>query len=219
MADYLWEEFDGVDWPERFPLNVVGGGEWRRQVLQPGLWIPPLLPVISPTLRPRPVLFVSHRSVDVNQAKRIAYLANQAGFDYWVDVFDPNLQRLVQATTTPTFALSAHQLAVAVSQVVDMALLNCTHLIAAITLNVQGSWWVPYEFGRAQDATMQWPACSWLHPAVPRTSIGDFLALKPIHPTEADIVAWLQAEFQCWVSQHGRPAAPAPWSHPPTTPL
>jgi len=43
-----------------------------------------------------PRLFVSHRRDDVKFALRIAKLAEESGFAYWVDVLDPDLRLLQQ---------------------------------------------------------------------------------------------------------------------------
>jgi len=36
-------------------------------------------------------VFVSHRQADVALAKQIASEISRQGFEYWLDVFDPNL--------------------------------------------------------------------------------------------------------------------------------
>jgi hypothetical protein len=77
----------------------------------------------------QPRVFVSHRMVDVAYAERIAWLASQkAGLEYWLDVHDPVL-RLAGTTLSAGHVVYA----MTVAAIIEMALLNCTHVIAAHT--------------------------------------------------------------------------------------
>jgi hypothetical protein len=77
----------------------------------------------------QPRVFVSHRMVDAAYAERIAWLASQkAGLEYWLDVHDPVLR--LAGTALP----SGHPVyAITIAAIIEMALLNCTHVIAAHT--------------------------------------------------------------------------------------
>jgi hypothetical protein len=64
---------------------------------------------------------------DVPYAERIAWLASRkAGLEYWLDVHDPVL-RLASAALP-----SGHPVyATTVAAIIEIALLNCTHAVAA----------------------------------------------------------------------------------------
>ncbi len=65
------------------------------------------------------------------------------GFDIWIDVLDPYL--------TSVATVSNFKNAVATAIIVEMALLNCSHVLAVMTDNTSGSFWVPYEYGRIKE--------------------------------------------------------------------
>ena len=44
--------------------------------------------------KPQCQVFVSHQRLDVERAKRVAYLATQHNLDYWLDVHDPQLSQV-----------------------------------------------------------------------------------------------------------------------------
>ena len=84
-------------------------------------------------------------------AERIAWLASRkAGLEYWLDVHDPVL-RLASAALPPGRPVYA----ITVAGIIEMALLNCTHVIAAHTPPPNTSWrpsqWIPYELARRQE--------------------------------------------------------------------
>jgi len=83
--------------------------------------------------------------VDYGYAERIAWLASEHGWDYWLDVHDPGL------TVINSRLLSPQSQALAVALIIEVALLNCTHVLATITDNSPGSAWIPYEYGRVQE--------------------------------------------------------------------
>ena len=76
---------------------------------------------------------------------------------------------------------------------IEMALLNCTQVIAAITPQTPGSAWVPYEYGRVKDPVPESPqAACWVDPRV--ANLPESLYLGPFLKSEIDIVAWLHLE-------------------------
>ena len=80
--------------------------------------------------------FVSHRMADVPYAERIAWLASRkAGLEYSLDVHDPVL-RLASAVLPPGHPVYA---------ITEMALLNCTHVIAAHTPPPPNRSWRPSQ--------------------------------------------------------------------------
>jgi hypothetical protein len=77
-----------------------------------------------------PRLFVSHKQEDARYAMRIAELAFKHGFDVWVDVLDPNLSQL---GTHPETMKKVYPLIIAA--IIELALINSTHVVACITKN------------------------------------------------------------------------------------
>ncbi|HUQ10762.1 MAG TPA: toll/interleukin-1 receptor domain-containing protein [Steroidobacteraceae bacterium] len=135
----------------------------------------------------RPCVFISHRKDDVDQAERIAWLTCQAGFDYWLDIYDPGLAGY------PGLATATEAEARAVALTIEIALLNCTQVIAVMTPNTPGSAWVPYEYGRVKDPVPDSPqAACWLAPGV--KLFPEYLYLGARLRTEGDISQWLADE-------------------------
>jgi len=193
MASYDWLEWQGRSWLDRFPGDVRGYAAWREQRLKPRLDFKALEASVKrareeTTTRPsQPCLFVSHRRADHAQARRMAYLACREGFDYWLDIVDPSLS-----------AATAEQTAAAVAAIIEMGLLNSTHVIAAITTNTKGSQWVPYEYGRVktpQQPTSLQAAC-WADPTIASRDLPEYLYLGLIHRSESEIETWLRTEWR-----------------------
>ena len=92
-----------------------------------------------------PRLFVSHRKADKDCALRIAEIAAQNGFAYWVDVLDPDLQALSKST------IAGSLIPLVTACIIEMALINCTHVIACMTPHSRGTLWIPYEYGRITE--------------------------------------------------------------------
>jgi hypothetical protein len=212
MANYDWTQYQERAWVDRFPEGVRGLAAWRQQTTLEGA---PnrLIEERSrmATRLPKPCLFVSHRQVDVGQAERIAYLACQNGFDYWLDVLDPTLS--LPASTIRPGAVTPQQSAAAIAAVVEMALLNATHVMAVMTANTKGSQWVPYEYGRVRDSqpiTLQ--AACWIDRGLLTSGMPEYLYLGPITRSEAEIEAWLQSEL----IRYGPLVSPGPcwWNRP-----
>jgi hypothetical protein len=135
----------------------------------------------------RPCVFISHRKDDVEQADRIAWLACRAGFDYWLDILDPGLAGY------PGLAHATEEEARAAALIIEVALLNCTQVIAVMTPNTAGSAWVPYEYGRIKDPVPESPqAACWLSPALKK--FPEYLYLGERLADEAAIEQWLADE-------------------------
>lgn len=135
-----------------------------------------------------PRLFISHRMVDFPLAERIAWLASMIGWDYWLDVHDPGLAAI------NSLMLSPKSKALAVALIIEVALLNCTHVLATITNHSPGSAWIPYEYGRVKPSLLasQLASC-WVHPCHAITT-AEYMNLGPIFHNEQDIRRWLSAE-------------------------
>ena len=84
-------------------------------------------------------VFISHRQIDKNIAIDIANTLSLHNINYWLDVLDPQLSG------------NQSQNATAIANIIEMALLNCTHVLAVMTDNSLGSNWIPYEYGRVKE--------------------------------------------------------------------
>jgi TIR domain len=106
-------------------------------------------------------LFVSHQRHDAHWAEWVAWAATEAHFDYWLDIHDPTL------TTINALILSPLLKSVLVAGIIEIALLNSTHVVSMQTKNAQTSRWVPYEFGRAKERrSLATNAASWFENGV-----------------------------------------------------
>ena len=107
--------------------------------------------------------------------------SRKAGLEYWLDVHDPVL-RLASAALPPGHPVYA----ITVAGIIEMALLNCTHVIAAHTPHTppppNTSWrpsqWIPCELARTKKAgsAISRQAAGWFHPQV--------------HPPESRWTVW-----------------------------
>jgi hypothetical protein len=212
MASYDWRNFQGRNWFDRFPDAVRGYTTWRQQRFDTRLDLRSQVANVidareHATAAPlTPCVFVSHRQADVAPAVRIAYLACQEGFDYWLDVLDPT----VSAPTGATVVQTTEQSAAATAAIIEMALLNSSHVLAVITPNTNGSQWVPYEYGRVKAPDPKSPqAASWVAKTVSKSTLPEYVYLGAILDSELAVRQWLKAEFQ----KHGQgPRGQRPWS-------
>jgi hypothetical protein len=145
--------------------------------------------------------------------------AYQVGFDYWVDVIDlpaaktSQVQRLEQRLGRP---LTSFEISVLQAAIIEMALLNCTHVLAVMTSRTAGSQWVPYEYGRVdrtratRDAATSWCDTS----SIKVSDLPDYLNLAPIHITKAERYKWLNDELQGYPTCSGRNQTPWPGDEP-----
>ncbi len=224
MANYDYREYDAKMWVERYPVGLIGITDWREQRSGPS-WqgFGPVKTRLGAPARgapTRPRLFVSHRRIDVAKAARISWLADQEGFEFWLDALDPSLVQLQALIGTGT--VSPHQAALATAAIIEMALLNSTHVIATMTMNTKGSQWVPYEYGRAKDAKpITVKAGCWVDRTLSSGSLPEYLYLGKQTYSETDIRGWLRSEFIDWQQNYGSPAlAPAGnWRGTVPTPL
>jgi len=154
--DFNWfdvEELDqGLD--KRFVGNYAGADLWEelfRNEFGTKAWInvaQNLLASNSFESRRRPAkkqvtVFISHRQNDVALARKAAERLRRRGFDAWLDVEDPTLSQLSgpqHVRNLVTFLVTA--------VIIEIALINSTHVLALFTTNTKGTMWVPYEYGR-----------------------------------------------------------------------
>jgi hypothetical protein len=190
--NYDYTEFSDLPLYERFPEWVIGYGLWREYAadLQTGESFDEFRKAIARErehARPNGAdphgikrVFVSHKQENRSEALRVAWLAQQEGCYYWLDILEPTLQG---------GSLSNVQIA----GIIEIALLNCTHVIALITPESVKSRWIPYEYGRAKEPTpYALNAASWLHPNAQKP-IPEYLYLGVITKHEHEIRRWLHS--------------------------
>ncbi|ABC76784.1 toll/interleukin-1 receptor domain-containing protein [Syntrophus aciditrophicus] len=84
-------------------------------------------------------VFISHRTADDTIAKEVAYrLRYRHGITVFIDDID---QEVRQAQGTA-----------AITALLVQRINTCTNLLAIVSQNTQGSWWVPFEIGVARQS-------------------------------------------------------------------
>jgi hypothetical protein len=210
MYDYSWKQ-QPPDLVNRYPDEdwIRGLAEWRAgaagfpppDAIEAKLWADSIRN--APLARRSthcPRAFVSHRQSDYDWALRIAWIANANLFDYWVDVMDldPALDPQVKAIEMRLGrSLTTEEYNWLLAAIIEMALLNCTHVIALLTEKARGSRWVPYEYGRVKQPIVasERAASWWDSTTVPtRDLLPEYAHLGPVHRNETEIGLWMQAE-------------------------
>ncbi len=203
--DYDSAEFESASLSERFPEWVLGMEFWRRfcrglqQLADFENWLKEL-EIVRLNERPGGELprkitriFISHKQQNRDEALRVAWLASQAGHHFWLDILDPTLNGT---------SLNPIQTAC----VIEMGLLNCSHVIALITPESRPSRWIPYEYGRVKEPTpYALNSACWLHPTQ-YSSVAEYLYLGAQTRTEAHITGWM--------AMPGSGNRTAPWADP-----
>lgn len=84
-------------------------------------------------------VFISHRTVDDRIAREVANRLTQLhGITCYIDDIDAELRR-ARGTA-------------AITTLLVQRLNSCTNLVAIVTPNTEGSWWVPFEIGVARQS-------------------------------------------------------------------
>jgi hypothetical protein len=208
MYDYRWFESVEVPLPTRFPRAewVTGIDEWAQGAERlPGIspegaeqWLDSIRRVPRKTFT-CPRVFVSHRQADKCCALRIAWLAWEEGFDYWLDIIDlaPALDKQIEAIEQQQgYPITEFQKSVLTAAIIEMALLNCTHVLATMTDKTKGSMWVPYEYGRIKEKLLicVQASCWWDSSSPSKVALPEYLHLGTIHGKEDDIRTWMRHE-------------------------
>jgi hypothetical protein len=219
VNDYNWYEFQNVPLAARFPDNnwLSGVQEWvagladltsgnmdvnRQSALQ---WLDQIRRApLKPGSQTCPRVFVSHKQIDKDCALRVAWLAGEEGFDYWIDVIDldpvlnPQITKLRQTIQTNLGrSLTPFEESVLLAAIIEMGLLNCTHVLAVMTSNTTPSRWVPYEYGRMKRKTLHGAgtSCWWDTTSLPQEEdLPEYAHLAAVHPKEQDIRDWFNKE-------------------------
>lgn len=189
---------------ERYGIADRGGGIWRDADLESAEGVEHLLQALVETRRtqPRPeeTVFVSHRSMDLDHGLAIARFVADRGVEYWIDECDATLG-WVNAGGAAHLPDRARVLLVACA--IETGLLNSTHLVAVMTPNTTGGWWVPYEYGRVKESAMYshevsaWFRNDLLASYAPGlASRPEWLHLGDQHDSQAALVNWLPGPLQ-----------------------
>ena len=137
-------------------------------------------------LPPTCCLFISHRMNDVNNALHIVGVATQCGYDYWLDVHDP---RLLAANKVP---LSSPAQEILIAAVIEIALLNVTHVVALQTNRSLGSQSFPTSLdGQRPGSSFPNRTAGWYYPSVLANSRAEYMHLVETTTSDAEIRAWL----------------------------
>ena len=80
-------------------------------------------------------VFISYRHTDRDTAVQIAHEFDANNVKYYLDVIDDESRSTEDIT-----------------EVITKNIKSCTHLLALVSSNTQGSWWVPFEIGQATIA-------------------------------------------------------------------
>ena len=207
MASY---DLNDAAWgPGRVPENVEGAEVWQQVVGTEFLnaWRTAYLELrrrhdaraySTPSLR-CPRVFISHRQKDTVLGRRVAWLAAKARFQFWLDDLDPHL------ASVPALRLNPDLEALIIACLIEIALLNCSHVLAVITPRTRGSMWVPYEYGRVKTLPAGSQAACWIAPRSRRTpQTPEYLLLGKISRSESEIRTWFSAELRHWASSVNR---------------
>jgi hypothetical protein len=162
--------------------------------------------------KPKPAndtVFVSHQRLDADWAERVAWEASELGLDYWLDIHDLAVPATLAQTLHPLVRTAL------IAAIIEMALLNCTHIVSLQTMKARASRWVPYELGRAKHrVALATNAASWLESSVKLDPGGDYLALAFFATRDLDLYAWLRTVAKrtgplhpntIWRGQHSPP--------------
>ena len=212
MANYRWTDYADRSFQNRYPKDTIGFEVWR-DLPRAGDFISRDFDFLArfdqvPKRKYRkPRVFISHRQADADYAERIAYLACKQGFEYWLDIHDLN----------PPNSLNS---GVAIASIIEMALLNCSHVLAVYTSNTKGSEWVPYEYGRVKIHQLSSSniAC-WIHNQASGANkyIPEYFDLGMKTWNEKEINNWLSSELASFQNRNVIPSCT--WNHPIPMPL
>jgi hypothetical protein len=148
---------------------------------------------LPPKVPPDCRVFISHQRKDERRAEYIAYVATTHKFDYWLDVHDPGL-----ALANQSLSPNDPRYGILIAAIIEIGLLNSTHVVAVHTDHSLASKWVPYEFGRAKARRIySTQAAGWFAPGLSPTSCGEYVQLASIvrgGKTELDI--WFNKQKQ-----------------------
>jgi hypothetical protein len=134
----------------------------------------------------KPCVFISHRQADEARAENVAKIVSAEGYDYWLDIHDPLLKWATPVVTGPAGAAL-------LAGIIEIALLNSTHVIALHTSHSAGSKWIPYELGRAKARSIfSTQAAGWFETTNLPETCGEYVYLTWQTFSDPDIQNWLR---------------------------
>ena len=142
-----------------------------------------------------PCIFVSHQRLDTHRGERIACLVDDHGLDSWLDVHDPTLMRVNALASDPLRSIL-------IALIVEIALLNSTHVIALHTTHSISSLWVPYELARAKARSLtSLQSAGWFEPGQTPKTCGDYVQPAVMAHNEQQVIDWIRLEPRAkWVN-------------------
>ena len=143
--------------------------------------------LVDPNLA-KDCVFISHRQSDWCLAEDVARTVTNTASDYWLDIHDPTLQW----ANTNVGSLGTVAGAILLAAIIEIALLNSTHVIALHTVNSAGSAWIPYELGRAKARKIfSSQAAGWFVQPILPSGCAEYIHLAQQTLTLQDIEDWL----------------------------
>jgi hypothetical protein len=134
----------------------------------------------------KPCVFISHRQADWQRAEEVAKIVDGEGCDYWLDIHDPLM-------TWASHHFSGTAGAVVLAAIIEIALLNSTHVIVLHTSKSAGSKWIPYELGRAKSRRIySSQAAGWFEDEDLPETCGEYVYLAVQTFSDAHIRQWLK---------------------------
>jgi hypothetical protein len=131
-------------------------------------------------------VFISHRQADWERAEDVAKIIEGEGFNCWLDIHDPLLQWATPLAASPGGA-------VLIAAIIEIALLNSTHVIALHTSESRGSKWIPYELGRAKARSIfSKQAAGWFEDKDLLKTCGEYVYLAVQTFSDDHIRHWLK---------------------------
>ncbi len=144
--------------------------------------------MLPPEKKPTRV-FISHQRADAARGERVACLAEHHGLACWLDVHDPTLALVNRLPANDP------RRSLLIAAIVEIALLNCSHVIALHTSSSRSSRWVPYELGRAKaHRIVSRQAAGWFQQGQTVAGCGDYVQLAVMTHDEIEIGAWLEKD-------------------------
>ena len=174
----------------RFDKRYRGAGQWRdywQMNDNPAfnkVWRPAIDGLVS-TPKLSSCVFISHKQEDKSEALRAAKWALASGLDVWLDVLNPWLAAATIGPAAP--ALQSRALAA----IIEMGLLNSTHVLAIMTRHTVSSRWVPYEYGRVKSsAAVSQQAASW---RIGVRDLPEYQHLGAVFDSPAEVQTWMRS--------------------------
>lgn len=107
---------------------------------------------------------------------------------FWLDVHDPTLMRVNAFASEPLRSIL-------IALIVEIALLNSTHVIALHATHSIASRWVPYELARAKARGLtSLQAAGWFEPGQTPKTCGDYVQLAVMTNDEQQVIDWIRME-------------------------